>query len=54
MLAPTYCDNDTRSHSFYSEPSEAHIKHLDLFYNFTMMLNILILTKNFTMCQILM
>ena len=51
MLAPTYCDNDTRSHSFYSE---ARIQRLELFYNFTIMLNILIVTENLVMCQVLM
>jgi len=45
--------NDTRSHTFYSESREAHIR-LQLFYNVIILLNILIITKNFIKFQVLM
>ena len=54
MLAPTYCDNDTHSHTFYSESREASVQRLDYFVIFHILLNILIITKSFIMFQVLM
>jgi len=54
VLAPTYGANDISSYSFYSEPCEIRIQRLELFYNFNIMFNILTITKNFIMCQVLM